>query len=57
MNLPDIDVIWTDVPNPRTPMGPHGIDVTIVGAAVANAVFDATGTRAHDLPIAPDQRF
>lgn len=41
MDVPEIDVIWTDIPDPHTPMGARGIGeigITGVGAAVANAV-------------------
>jgi hypothetical protein len=42
MDVPEIDVIWTDIPDPHTPMGAHGIGeigITGVGAVVANAVY------------------
>ena len=58
MDVPAIDVIWTDIPDPRTPMGARGvgeIGITGVGAAVANAVFNATGKRVRDLPITLDK--
>ncbi len=58
MDLPEIDVIWTDIPDPHTPMGAHGIGeigITGVAAAVANAVFNATGRRVRDLPITLDK--
>jgi xanthine dehydrogenase YagR molybdenum-binding subunit len=58
MDVPDIDVIWTDIPDPHTPMGAHGvgeIGITGVGAAVANAVYNATGKRVRELPIRLDQ--
>src|SRR5262249_45356181 len=48
MDVPEIDVIWTDIPDPHTPMGARGIGeigITGTGAAVANAVFNATGKR------------
>lgn len=54
MDVPEIEVIWTDIPDPRAPMGAHGIGeigITGVGAAVANAVFNATGKRVRALPI------
>jgi xanthine dehydrogenase YagR molybdenum-binding subunit len=53
-DVPEIDVIWTDIADPHTPMGAHGvgeIGITGVGAAVANAVFNATGRRIRELPI------
>jgi xanthine dehydrogenase YagR molybdenum-binding subunit len=39
-------------------MGAHGvgeIGITGVAAAVANAIYNATGTRVRDLPITPDK--
>jgi xanthine dehydrogenase YagR molybdenum-binding subunit len=58
MDVPEIDVIWTDIPDPHAPMGAHGIGeigITGVGAAVANAVYNATGKRIRDLPITLDK--
>ncbi|XAT75735.1 xanthine dehydrogenase family protein molybdopterin-binding subunit [Rhodopseudomonas sp. P1] len=58
LDVPDIDVIWTDIPDPRAPMGARGIGeigITGVGAAVANAVFNATGKRIRDLPLTLDK--
>jgi xanthine dehydrogenase YagR molybdenum-binding subunit len=54
MDVPEIDVIWTDIPDPHTPMGAHGvgeIGITGVGAAIANAIYNATGKRVRKLPI------
>jgi xanthine dehydrogenase YagR molybdenum-binding subunit len=58
MDVPEIDVIWTDIPDPRAPLGARGIGeigITGVAAAVANAVFNATGRRVRDLPITLDK--
>lgn len=58
LDVPSIDVIWTDIPDPHTPMGAHGIGeigITGVGAAIANAVFNATGKRIRQLPITLDK--
>ncbi len=58
MDVPDIDVIWTDIPDPHTPMGAHGvgeIGITGTAAAVANAIYNATGKRMRDLPITLDK--
>ena len=58
MDVPQIDVMWTDEPDPHAPMGARGIGeigITGVGAAVANAVFNATGKRVRDLPITLDK--
>jgi xanthine dehydrogenase YagR molybdenum-binding subunit len=57
MDVPEIDVIWTDIPDPHTPMGAHGvgeIGITGVGAAIANAIYNATGKRIRKLPIQLD---
>ena len=54
MDVPQLDVIYTDAPDPQAPMGARGIGeigITGVGAAVANAVYNATGKRIRDLPI------
>ena len=58
MDVPEIDIMWTDVPDPHSPMGARGIGeigITGVGAAVANAVYNATGKRIRDLPITLDK--
>ena len=53
----EIDVIWSDIPDPHAPMGEHGIgEVGITGtAAVAKAVYNATGKRVQELPITLDE--
>ncbi|MGF6571568.1 xanthine dehydrogenase YagR molybdenum-binding subunit [Paraburkholderia sp. GAS333] len=58
LDVPQIDIIWNDEADPHTPMGARGvgeIGITGVGAAVANAVFNATGKRIRDLPITLDK--
>ena len=58
MDVPEIDVIWTDIPDPHAPMGARGIGeigITGVAAAVANAIYNATGKRIRDLPITLDK--
>ncbi|USI74784.1 xanthine dehydrogenase family protein molybdopterin-binding subunit [Sphingomonas morindae] len=58
LDVPEIDVIWTDIPDPHTPMGARGIGeigITGTGAAIANAIFNATGKRVRDLPITLDR--
>jgi xanthine dehydrogenase YagR molybdenum-binding subunit len=57
LDVPRIEVIWNDIPDPHSPMGVHGIGeigITGVGAAVANAVYNATGKRIRNLPITRD---
>lgn len=56
-DIADIDAIWLDDVDPLMgPLGARGVgEIGIVGAsaAVANAVFNATGIRVRDLPITP----
>jgi xanthine dehydrogenase YagR molybdenum-binding subunit len=57
-DVPEIDILFTDVADPQTPLGAHGIGeigITGVAAAVANAVYHATGKRVTDLPITLDK--
>jgi CO/xanthine dehydrogenase Mo-binding subunit len=55
-DLPMIDTVIVEVPNPNHPYGVRGIGETSiipVKAAVANAIADAVGVRMTDLPISP----
>jgi xanthine dehydrogenase YagR molybdenum-binding subunit len=56
-DIEEIDAVWLDEDDPHVnPMGAKGIgEIGIVGtaAAVANAVYHATGIRVRDLPIGP----
>ncbi|RTL94252.1 xanthine dehydrogenase family protein molybdopterin-binding subunit [Ancylobacter aquaticus] len=58
LDVPELDVIWTGIADPRSPLGARGIGeigITGVAAAIANAVFNATGKRIRDLPITLDR--
>ena len=58
LDVPTIELMWTDIPDPYAPVGARGIGeigITGVAAAVANAVYNATGIRVRDLPITPDK--
>ena len=58
LDVPPIEIMWTDIPDPQAPMGARGIGeigITGVAAAIANAVFNATGKRVRDLPITLDK--
>ena len=58
LDVPEIEVMWTGIPDPRSPLGARGIGeigITGVAAAVANAVFNATGRRVRALPITLDK--
>jgi CO/xanthine dehydrogenase Mo-binding subunit len=55
-DLPMIDTVLIEVPNPLHPYGVRGVgEVPIVPplAAVANAMRDATGIRFTELPLSP----
>ena len=57
-DVPYIDVIYNDIPDEHTPLGAHGIGeigITGTAAAIANAIFNATGKRVRDLPITMDK--
>ncbi|MGC0381116.1 xanthine dehydrogenase family protein molybdopterin-binding subunit [Streptomyces sp. SAI-129] len=54
----DIQADWVDDPDPDDPVGIKGVgEIGVVGAAaaVANAVWHATGVRHRNLPIRPDR--
>ena len=58
LDVPEIDVIWTNEPDPHSPLGAHGIGeigITGVAAAIANAIYNATGKRVRELPITLDK--
>jgi CO/xanthine dehydrogenase Mo-binding subunit len=57
-DVPDIDVVFVGEPDSFSPVGIKGLgEIGIVGAAaaVANAVYHATGRRFRSLPITLDQ--
>lgn len=56
LDLPMIDTVLVEVPNPGHPYGVRGVgEVPIVPppAALANAIYRATGKRMTDLPMSP----
>jgi len=58
-DIPEIEVQFIDKPDPYiSPLGARGIGeigVTGMSAAIANAIYNATGKRVRDLPITPDK--
>ena len=57
-DVQDIKVIFVDEPDDSNPLGVKGVgEIGIVGvpAAIANAVYHATGKRVRDLPITLDK--
>jgi len=56
LDLPMIDTVIVEVPNPGHPYGLRGVgEVSIVPpmAAIANAIYRATGVRMRNLPMSP----
>ena len=57
-DYPDLQVLFTDAPDPVGPLGAKGLgEVPSVGviAAIANAIYDATGLRLTHPPFTPDR--
>jgi Aerobic-type carbon monoxide dehydrogenase, large subunit CoxL/CutL homologs len=58
LDVPYVEIIYNDISDEQRPLGAHGIGeigITGAAAAIANAVFNATGTRVRDLPITLDK--
>jgi xanthine dehydrogenase YagR molybdenum-binding subunit len=56
--VPNIKTCYLDIADPHTPIGAHGIGeigITGVAAAIANAIYHATGKRIRHLPITLDK--
>lgn len=56
LDLPMIDTVIVEVPNPNHPYGVRGVgEVSVVPpmAALANAIYRAMGVRMERLPMAP----
>ena len=58
-DIPDIEILFTDVPDLKfNSIGARGvgeIGLTGISAAIANAIFHATGKRIRELPITTDK--
>jgi xanthine dehydrogenase YagR molybdenum-binding subunit len=57
-DVPEQDVLFLGEPDPFNPLGVKGVgELGLVGiaAAIANAVYHATGRRIRDLPITVDR--
>lgn len=58
-DIPQIEALFVNKPDPYlNPMGAKGMgEIATIGvaAAIANAVFNATGKRVRDLPLTPDK--
>ena len=56
LDLPMIDTVMVEVPNPRHPFGLRGVgEAPIIPplAALSNAIYDAVGVRLRKLPMTP----
>lgn len=56
--VPPIETIFVEVPSPDGPFGARGVGeppVIPVAAAIANAIFHATGIRPTELPMTPER--
>ena len=56
LDMPMIDTVIIEVPNPRHPFGLRGVGETVIVpplAAIANAISHATGVRMTTLPMPP----
>ncbi|HET8843162.1 MAG TPA: molybdopterin cofactor-binding domain-containing protein, partial [Ktedonobacteraceae bacterium] len=59
-DIPNISTVLVEVPSSLGPFGAKGVGeppVVPVGAAIANAIFDAVGARVAQLPITPERLF
>ena len=57
LNLPMIETVMVEVPNPNHPFGVRGVGEANIApplAALANAISAATGSRLRDLPMTPE---
>ena len=58
-DIPQVEALFVNKPDPYlNPMGAKGMgEIATIGvaAAVANAVYNATGKRIRELPITPDK--
>jgi CO/xanthine dehydrogenase Mo-binding subunit len=58
-DVPEMDVVFVGEPDPLTAIGTKGVGelgLPGIAAAIANAVYHATGRRIRSLPITIDQR-
>src|SRR5579883_894196 len=59
-DVPDIETILVEIPSDLGPFGAKGVGeppVVPVGAAIANAIYNAVGARVPHMPITPERLF
>jgi len=57
-DMPDLEIFFADTVEPTGPFGAKGLGeaaINPVAAAVANAIYNATGGRIKELPITPEK--
>ncbi len=58
LDMPEVDVILVEEPDPTGPFGAKGVGetgITNVAPAIANALYDAVGIRIRSLPMTPEK--
>jgi CO/xanthine dehydrogenase Mo-binding subunit len=58
LDIPSIETILVETIDPEGPFGAKGVGelpLNMTAAAIANAVYDATGVRIRSLPITPEK--
>ncbi|HLB11714.1 MAG TPA: molybdopterin cofactor-binding domain-containing protein [Dehalococcoidia bacterium] len=58
LEMPDVDVLFLNVPDPAAPLGAKEAGEGTVGPnvpAIANAIYEASGVQMHSLPISPEK--
>ena len=58
LDVPEIEIHFLNIPDDQAPYGARGIGeigITGAAAAIANAVYHATGKRVQELPITLDK--
>lgn len=58
LDMPEVEVILVEEPDPSGPFGAKGVGetgVTNVAASIANALYDAARIRVNSLPITPEK--
>jgi CO/xanthine dehydrogenase Mo-binding subunit len=56
--MPPMRMIWAETDDPQGPCGAKGLGemgLVPTAAAIANAVYSATGARVHRIPLAPER--
>ncbi len=53
-DLPQVEIVMLDRPEDEA-MGAGELSITVVAAAIGNAVFDATGARLRQVPFTPER--